>query len=99
MYVELAFDTGSAGLLGVGGDDDAVELGAGTGGFEDPGEHGSAGDDAKDFTGESRGGEACGNDSEDGGGPLFAGCGIKYDGSWLCRGDVSQSKRICAGVP
>jgi hypothetical protein len=74
-------------FFGVGGDDDAVELRAGGGGFVDPGEHGSAGDGAKDFTGETGGGEACRDDAEDGCGPLFARCGIKYDGSWLCRGD------------
>ena len=73
--------------------------GAGGGGFVDPGEHGPAGDGAKDFTGEAGGGEARRDDADDGRGPLFAGCGIKYDGTWLCRGDVSHSKRICAGVP
>jgi hypothetical protein len=78
-------------------------LGAGGGGFVDPGEHGPAGNAAKDFTGEARGGEACRDDAEDGGGPLFAGLGmmrrIKYDGIWLCRGDVSLSAReFCAGV-
>jgi hypothetical protein len=81
-------------FVGVGGDDDAVELRAGAGGFVDPGEHGAAGDDTEDFTGETGGGEARGDDAEDGCGPLFAGCGIKYDGGWLCRGDVSHSKRI-----
>jgi hypothetical protein len=95
--VVLAAEVGY--FVGVGGDDDTVELGAGSGGFVDPGEHGSAGDGAKDFTGEAGGGEACGNDAEDSCGPLFAGCGIKYDGSWLCRGDVSLSAReFCAGV-
>jgi hypothetical protein len=74
-------------FFGVGGDDDAVELRAGACGFEDPGEHGPAGDGTKDFTGETRGGEACGNDAEHGGGTLFGLSGIKYDGSWLCRGD------------
>ena len=59
-------------FFGVGGDDDAVELGAGAGGLVDPCKHRAPGDDAKDFTGESCGGEACRNDSEDGGGPLFA---------------------------
>jgi hypothetical protein len=86
-------------FVGVGGDDDTVELGAGAGGFVDPGEHGSAGDDAEDFTCEAGGGEACGDDAEDGCGSLFARSGIKYDGSWLCRGDVSLSAReFCAGV-
>jgi hypothetical protein len=87
----------------VGGDDDAVELRAGGGGFEDPGEHGPAGDEAKDFPGETGGGEAGGDDAEDCRRALFAGLGmklrIKYDGSWLCRGDVSLSAReFCAGV-
>jgi hypothetical protein len=74
-------------FVGVCCDDDAVELGTGGGGFVDPGEHGAAGDGAKDFTGESSGGETCGNDAEDGRGLLFCGSGIKYDGTWLCRGD------------
>jgi hypothetical protein len=90
-------------FFGVGGDDDAVELRAGGGGVEDPGEHRPAGDEAKDFTGEARGRETGRDDAEDGGGPLFAGLRIrlgirvgirlgmtlriKYDGSWLCRGD------------
>jgi hypothetical protein len=41
-------------------------LGAGDGGFVDPGEHGASGDGAKDFTGEASGGEAGGDDAEDG---------------------------------
>ena len=52
-------------FFGVGGDEDVVELGAGVCGFVDPGEHGSAGDGAKDFAGEARGGEAGGDDAED----------------------------------
>jgi len=86
-------------FFGVRGDDDAGELRAGAGGFVDPGEHGAAGDGAKDFASQTRGGEAGGNDAEDGCGALFATFGIKYDGNWLCRGDVSHSTRICAGVP
>jgi hypothetical protein len=87
-------------FIGVGGDNDAVELGAGAGGLEDPGEHGPSGDEAKDLAGETRGGEAGGDDSEDGGGPLFDASGIKYDGNWLCRGDVSHSKRsLCRRNP
>ena len=54
-------------LLGVGGDEDAVELRAGAGGFVDPGEHGTAGDLAEDLAGKARGGEAGGDDAEDGG--------------------------------
>ena len=76
----------------VGCDDDAVELGAGFCGFVDPGEHGASGDGAKDFTGQAGGGQACGDDAEDG--RLCDGFGIRYDGSWLCRGDVSHLKRI-----
>jgi len=38
-------------FVGVGGDDYSVELGAGDGGFVDPGEHGTSGDGAEDFTG------------------------------------------------
>jgi hypothetical protein len=83
-------------FFGVGGDDDSVELGAGAGGFEDPGEHGAAGDGAKDFTGEAGRGKARGDDAEDVGRRLFGGGGIKYDGSWLCRGDVSHSKSYFA---
>jgi hypothetical protein len=62
-------------------------LGAGDSSFVDPGEHGSAGDGAKDFAGETRGGQARRDDAKHSGGPLFAGYGIKYDGTWLCRGD------------
>ncbi len=58
-------------FVGVGGDDDVVELGAGAGGLVDPGEHGASGDGAKDFTGEAGGGEAGGDDAEDGCGLLF----------------------------
>jgi hypothetical protein len=50
-------------FFGVGGDDDLVELGAGGGGLVDPREHGAAGDDTKNFTGEPGGGEACGDDA------------------------------------
>ncbi len=60
-----------------GGDDDAVELRAGGGGVEDPGQHGASGDGAEDFTGETSGGEAGGNDAEDGQGACFAGLGFK----------------------
>ena len=72
-------------FFGVGGDDDAVELRTGYGGFVDPGEHGAAGDGAKDFAGEACGGEASRDDTEDG--ELSGWFGIRYDGSWLCRGD------------
>ena len=41
-------------------------------GFVDPGEHGFAGDGAKDLTGEAGRGEAGGDDTEDGGWALFA---------------------------
>ena len=81
-------------FVGVGGDDDTGELGAGAGGFVDPGEHGTTGDDAKDFTGKPCGGKACGYDAEHGVGPLFDASGIKYDGNWLCRGDRLSSKSI-----
>jgi hypothetical protein len=88
-------------LFGVGGDEDPVELGAGAGGLVDPGEHGASGDSTEDFTGEACGGEAGGDDAEDGrllalagllamvAGRLFAVAGIKYDWRWLCRGDGS----------
>ena len=78
-------------FVGVGGDEDVVELGAGAGGFVDPGEHGAAGDGAKDFAGEAGGGEARGYDSEDGDGALFRGGGIKYDWGCWCRGEVPLS--------
>ncbi len=84
----VAADVGD--LFGVGGDKDAGELGAGAGGLVDPGEHGFAGDGAKDFAGQARRGEAGGNDSEDGERLrwrlLSAVAGIKYDWSCLCRG-------------
>lgn len=88
-------------LVGVGGDEDAIELGAGAGGVVDPGEHGASGEIAEDFAGETRGGQTGGDDAEDGrllalAGPLmavrgwlFAVAGIKYDWRWLCRGDRS----------
>ena len=81
-------------LVGVGGDKDAVELGAGAGGLVNPGEHGASSDVAEDFTGKAGGGQAGGNDAEDGwlfavAGRLFAAAGIKYDWRWLCRGDRS----------
>ena len=82
----------------VGGDDDTVELRAGDGRFEDPGDHGAAGDAAKDFASEACGGEASGDDTEDG--ELSRWFGIRYDGYWLCRGDVSHSKRsLCRRNP
>ena len=86
-------------LFGVCGNNNAGELRAGDGGFVDPGEHGTAGDGTKDFARQARGGEAGRDDAEDGGRALFDAFGIKYDGNWLCRGDVSHSTRICAGVP
>jgi hypothetical protein len=115
MHRPVVLEAEVGDFFGVGGDDDAVELGAGGGGFVDPGEHRPSGDDAEDFTGETGGGEAGGDDTENGGGSLFAGLRvrlgirlgirlgmklrIKYDGSWLCRGDVSLSAReFCAGV-
>lgn len=52
-------------LVGVGGDEDTVEKGAGAGGAIDPGDHGVAGDFAEDFAGEAGGTEAGGNDGED----------------------------------
>ena len=64
--VVLAAELGD--FVGVGGDDDVVELRAGAGGLVDPGEHGSAGDLAQDFAGQAGGGEAGGDDSEDSGG-------------------------------
>jgi hypothetical protein len=85
-------------FVGVGGDDDAIELGAGGGGLVDPREHGAAGDDTKNFTGEPGGGEACGDDAEHSCGLLFAASGIKYDGNWLCRGDRLSRRAYCAGV-
>ena len=53
-------------FVGVGGDDYSVELGAGDGGFVDPGEHGASGDGAKDFAGEACGGEAGRDNAEHG---------------------------------
>jgi hypothetical protein len=74
-------------FLGVGGDQNVGQLRAGSGGLVDPCKHGFSGDGAEDFAGEAGGGEARGDDAEDGGARLFARGGIKYDGSWLCRGD------------
>jgi hypothetical protein len=58
-------------FVGVGGDEDAVELRAGGGSLEDPGEHGAAGDGAEDLAGETRGGQASRNNAEDGQGSCF----------------------------
>ena len=67
-------------FFGVGGDEDVVELGAGAGGLVDPGEHGASGDGAEDFAGQAGGGEAGGDDAEDGVRCRFsAAAGIKYD--------------------
>ncbi len=52
-------------LLGVGGDEDVIELGAGLGCGVDPGEHRAASDGAEDFAREAGGGEASGDDAED----------------------------------
>ena len=85
-------------LVGVGGDEDTVKLGAGAGGVVNPGEHGASGDGAEDLAREARGGEAGGDYAEDRrlsfldkllAGRLFAAAGIKYDWRWLCRGDRS----------
>jgi hypothetical protein len=51
-------------FVGVRGDEDLIEERAGTGGAIDPGEHGLAGDLAKDFAGQARGAKARGNDGE-----------------------------------
>ena len=51
-------------LVGVSGDEDLVEEGAGAGGAIDPGDHGLAGNFAEDFAGQARGAEARGNDGE-----------------------------------
>ena len=74
-------------LVGVGGDEDAVELRAGACSLEDPGEHGPAGEAAEDLAREASGGQACGDDSKDDGRLLFGLGGIKYDWRWLCRGE------------
>ena len=67
-------------FVGVGGDEDLIELRAGQCGFVNPCKHWATGDGAEDFAGESRGGEAGGDHSEDSRGALFGGHGIKYDG-------------------
>lgn len=51
-------------FIGVGGDEDLVEEGAGAGGAIDPGEHGLAGDFAENFAGQAGGAEAGGDDGE-----------------------------------
>jgi len=50
-------------LVGVGGDEDAIELGACAGGVVDPGEHGASGDHAENLAGEACGGQAGGDDA------------------------------------
>jgi hypothetical protein len=85
-------------LFGVGGDEDAVELGAGAGGVVDPGEHGASGEGAEDLAREAGGGQTGGDDAEDaqllaGASRLFAAAGIKYDWRWLCRGERLLARR------
>ena len=77
---------------GVSSNEDAIELGTGLGRLEDPGEHGSAGEAAENFAREPGRREACGNNSQDRGLPLFALPRIKYDWNWLCRNRSSLSK-------
>ena len=74
-------------LFGIGGDEDARELGAGTGGVVNPCKHWASGDGAEDFAGKARGGQAGWNNAENDRRLLFELAGIKYDGNWLCRGD------------
>ena len=81
----------------VRGDENFVELGAGAGGFVDPGEHGASGDGAEHFAGEARRGEAGGDDSEDG--LLFGLGGIKYDWRCWCRGEFLLSSGFLSGLP
>jgi hypothetical protein len=50
-------------FVGVGGDDEGIELIAGAGGGVDPGEHGVSGDLAQHFARQPGGGEAGGNDA------------------------------------
>ena len=64
-----------------------IELGTGFGGLVNPGEHGFAGDGAKDFPGEAGRSEPRGDDAENGRRLLFAVPRIKYDWNWLCRDD------------
>jgi hypothetical protein len=52
-------------FFGVGSDEDLVELGAGLGRLDDPGEERLAGDFAEELTGKAGGGEAGRNDAED----------------------------------
>ena len=51
-------------FIGVSGDEDLIEEGAGAGGAIDPGEHGLAGDFAENFAGQARGAETRGDDGE-----------------------------------
>jgi hypothetical protein len=62
-------------LGGVGGDDDLVETRASLGGAIDPCEQRLAGELAEDFAGQARGGQACGNDSQD-----ASGAGVSWFG-------------------
>ena len=68
-----------------------VELGAGAGGFNDPLEHGFAGDAAEDFAGEPRGGEAGGDDGEGGKFGHNLG-GAKWDAG--CDGGLAREREI-----
>jgi len=51
-------------FVGVGGDEDLIEEGAGAGGAIDPGDHGLAGNFAEDLAGQAGGAEARGDDGE-----------------------------------
>ena len=96
--VVLAAEVGD--FVGVGGDEDAVELGAGAGGLVDPGEHGPAGDGAEDFAGRRVEARRAGMTPRTWRAAFPTAAGIKYDWNWLCRGEslLSTSARFPAGV-
>ena len=81
-------------FVGVGGDKDAVQLGACACSFEDPGEHGPACDAAEHLAREAGGGEARGDDSKNDGRLLFGLGGIKYDWSWSCCGQCLSLRKL-----
>ena len=74
-------------FVGVGGDEDAVELRAGGGGFEDPGEHGAPGDGRVTPCAASRvEARRAGNNAEDGQWSCFTSCASSGCGAALDSG-------------
>ena len=85
-------------FVGVGRDEDVVELGAGAGGFDNPGEQGFAGDLAKNLARQASGGEAGWDDAEDVDGYSHRGLGVEQCVRGFTRFGVSRIiAKLCFG--